>query len=153
MTCNDVLGKPSWQRMRCQSLTMEHRVVIVLRAFVVLVPPLSQRRHVVAGYGTYRTVRVLAEVSETCCCCLGHALQLKAEYFQFVHHPWHAIGHHAKVFGTHEHTGCLHELGQLLHCLTIPELVVATIVIIVVKAVEGLLVVVVERLVNEVELG
>ena len=59
----------------------------------------------------------------------------------------------AKVLGTHKHTGCLYQFGQLLHCLTIPELVVATIEIVVVEAVEGLLVVVVERLVDEVELG
>ena len=48
MTCYDVFGKPSWQRMWGWSLTIEHRVVIVLRTFVVLIPPLSQCRHVVA---------------------------------------------------------------------------------------------------------
>ena len=132
MTRNDVLCKPSWQRMRSRSLTMEHRVIVVLRTFIVLVPPLAERRHVVAGYGANRAVWVLAEMSEARCGRLWHALQLKAEYLQLFHHPRNTVGHHAEVLSANEHTCGLYQLGQLLHSLTIPELIVATIIIVVV---------------------
>ena len=87
MTGNDILGEPSWQRMGCRAFAVEHRVVVILRTFVVLVPPLAERGHIVAGYGTYRTVRVLAEMSEARSGRLGHALELEAEYSELLHHP------------------------------------------------------------------
>src|SRR5574344_1566446 len=91
-------------------------------------------------------------MTEAHCIVLRHRLYLKTQDAQLVHHPWHAVGHHTEVFGTYEHTCCLCELRHLFHCLLIPELVVATIEIVVVEAVEIILVVVPELLVDEVEL-
>ena len=39
----------------------------------------------------------------------GHRLYLETEDAQFVHHPWHTVGHHAEVFGAYEHAGGLGE--------------------------------------------
>ena len=144
MTCYNLFCQFTGQRMRCCILTSEHGVVVVLCTTIVLVPPLTQRRHVVTRYGTYRTIGIAVDVAEAHCGRLWHALQLEAEYFQLVHHPRHTVGHHAEVFSTYQHACRLHQLRQFLHCLTIPELVVAMIVVVVVEAVERLLIVVVE---------
>ena len=71
---------------------------------------------------------------------LRHRLNLQAEDAQLVHHPWHTVGHHTEVFGTNEHSCCLCQSRQFLHCLIVPELVVATIEIVVVQSVEEILV-------------
>ena len=72
MTAYDVLGKPSWQRVRGCTTTIEHGVVVGLRAFLILVPPLTQRRHVMRGNGTYRTIRIATEMTETNLVILRH---------------------------------------------------------------------------------
>src|SRR5574344_216438 len=101
------------------------------------------------GDGAYRAVGIAREMTETNGVSLRHRLYLKTEDAQLVHHPWHAVGHHTKVFGTYEHTCGLSELRHLLHSLLIPELVVAAIEIIVVEAVEVILVVVPQLLVDK----
>ena len=84
---------------------------------------------------------------------LRHRLYLQTQDAQLVHYPWHAVGHHTEVFGTYKHACCLGELGHLLHCLLIPELVVTTIEVVVVETVEIILVIVPQLLVDEVELN
>ena len=83
---------------------------------------------------------------------LRHTLQFEAQYLEIVHHPWHTIGHHTKVFSTHKHARCLHKLRQFLHGLTIPELVIATIIVVIIYAVEDCLIAVIECFIREVEL-
>ena len=136
--------------MRSRTLTIEHRVVILLGTLDVLIPPLTKRWHIVAGDGANRAVWVATQMAKLHARVLWHTLQLKAQYLQLIHHPRHAIRHHTEVFGTYQHTGSLHQLRQLLHRLTIPILVVTTIEVVVVKAVERSLVIIIERLEDEV---
>ena len=84
---------------------------------------------------------------------LWHALEFQTQYFQLVHYTRHTVWHHTEVFGTNQHAGSLNQFRQLFHRLLIPELVVAAIEIVVVKAVERSLVIIIERLVDKVELG
>ena len=58
MPRDDVAGEPSWQRVRGLPTSVEHGVVVFLRTFRVFVPPLPERRHVVAGDGAYGAVWV-----------------------------------------------------------------------------------------------
>ena len=51
MAGDDVSCQPAWERMRSRSFTIEHRVVILLGAGDVLVPPHTQGRHIMAGDG------------------------------------------------------------------------------------------------------
>ena len=81
-----------------------------------------------------------------------HRLQFERQYAQFVHHPRNTVGHHSKILSTHQHSCRLHQKRQFLHCLTIPELVVATVVIVVVQFVEQELVTIEKRLIDEIEL-
>jgi hypothetical protein len=83
----------------------------------------------------------------------AHVVEFQTQNLQFIHHPWHTIRHHTKVFCTNQHAGSLNQLRQLLHRLLIPELVVAAIEVVIVKTVECSLVIIIERLVDKVELG
>ena len=49
----------------------------------------------------------------------------------------HAIGNHTQVLTAYQHSGGLCQLRQLVHSLLAPELVVAVVVVVVVQAVEG----------------
>ena len=94
----------------------------------------------------------MREFAETCRRILWHRLNLQREDAQFVHHPGHAVGHHAEIFGADEHTGGLCQFGQFLHSLRVPELVVTTVEVVVVETVEDELVVVPQCLIDEVVL-
>ncbi len=123
-----------------------------MRALFVLIPPLTQRGHVVTGYGTYRPERISAQVTETSPWVFRHTLYFQTENLQVFHHPWHAVGYHTEVFRTNQHAGSLYQLGQLAHGFPIPELVVATIEIVVIQLVECVFVYVVKTLVDIIEL-
>ena len=152
MAGDDVASQPSRQWMRCAATSVEHGIEVVLRALIILVPPLAERRHIVRGNGAYRAIGVLAQVTEPHVGVFGHALYLQAEYLEVFQHPWNAVGHHAQVFRAYQHACGLHQSRQLAHGLPIPELVVAAIEIVIVKAVEGLFVAVVQALVDEIVL-
>ena len=81
-----------------------------------------------------------------------HGLDLEREDAQLIHDPGHAVGHHAEVLGTDKHAGGLCQAWQFLHGLLIPVLVVATVEIVVVEAVEGILVLIPESLIDKVVL-
>ena len=139
--------------MRSRITTIEHRIVVFLRALPVLVPPDTQRGHIVGGNRTDGAVGILREMAELHLRVFRHRLEFEREDAQFVHHPRHTVGHHTQVLGTYEHTGGLGEFGQFLHGLAVPELVVATVIVVVVEFVEDELITVVETLVDEVELN
>ena len=153
MAADDVTSQPAWEWMRCWSLTVEHRIVILLGTLDILIPPHAQSRHIMARDGTYRAVWVTAQMSELNRWILWHALEFQTQYLQLVHYPRHTVWHHTEVFGTNQHAGSLNQFRQLFHRLLIPELVVAAIEIVVVKAVERCLVIIIERLVDKVKLG
>ena len=79
----------------------------------------------------------------------GHRLHFERQNAQLVHHPCHAIGHHPEVFGAYQHACGFYQLGQLFHRLVVPELVVATIIVVVVKAIEHGLVLIPKSFVDE----
>ena len=89
----------------------------------------------------------MRQLAKTCCRVLGHRLNLQRKNTQFVHHPGHAVGHHTQVFCTNEHTGGLRQLGQFLHRLRVPELVVAMIEVVIVETVEAVLLTIVQLVV------
>ena len=89
----------------------------------------------------------MRQLAETCCRILGHRLDLQREDAQLVHHPGHAVGHHTQVFCTDEHTGGLRQLGQFLHRLRVPELVVAMIEVVIVETVEAVLLTIIQLVV------
>ena len=144
MTADDILSQPVGQRVGSRASTIEHRVEVVLRALLVLIPPLAQGGHVVSRDGVDTAIGVAREVSEARGRILRHRLDLEREDAQLVHHPGHAVGHHTEILGTDEHAGGLCELGQLLHRLSIPELVVATVEVVVVELVEVILLILAE---------
>ena len=120
---------------------IEHRGEVLLRLGGILVPPLSQRRHVVSRDGAYRAVGVLRQMSEPHLWVLGHGLDLERENPQLVHHPRHAVRHHAEILGTYQHPRGLSQTRQLLHGLRIPVVVIAAVEVVVVQAVEAVLLV------------
>ena len=126
---------------------MEHAIEVVLSTFLVLVPPLTQCGHVVGRDGTYRTVGVTRQMAEAYGVILRHRLDLQREDAQLVHHPGHTVGYHTQVFRTAEHAGSLCQTRQLLHGLLVPELIVTTVEVVVVQAVEVILLAIVQSLV------
>ena len=67
---------------------------------------------------------------------LRHRLNFKREDSQFVHHPRHTVRNHTQVFCTAKHTCSLRQTWQFFHSLIIPELVISTIEIVIIEAVE-----------------
>ena len=132
MTRNNITCQPSGQWMRSSITAVEHGVVILLCAPRVFIPPLTECRHIVRGDGTYAAIGVARQMTEFHLRVFGHRLQFEAEDFQSVHHPWHAVGHHSKVFGTYQHSCGIYKFGQFAHGFPIPELVVAPVIIVVV---------------------
>ena len=147
VTAHDILGQPAGQRTGCRTATTQRRVVVGLRTLFVLVPPLTQGWHVVGRDGIHAAIGVMRQLAKTCRRILGHGLDLQRENAQFVHHPGHAVGHHTQVFCTNEHTGGLRQLGQFLHRLRVPELVVAMIEVVIVETVEAVLLTIVQLVV------
>ena len=80
---------------------------------------------------------------------LGHTLDFQRKNLQFVHHPGHTVGNHAKVFATWEHGLGFKEFGKLFHGGLVPEFVVALIVVMVVETHEVLALVGVEAFEDE----
>ena len=127
-------------------------VVVALRLLGVFLPPATQGGHVVGGDGADGTVGIPFGVSELLAGVLRHALYLEREDAQLVHYPRHAGRNHAEVFAADEHAGGLRQLREFLHGLLSPEIVVAVVVVLVVQAVEGGFLPVVQRAVDVVVL-
>ena len=140
MVHHHLLCHVSGQWVWSGSLLPEHGVVVFLREVAVFVPPLAKGGHIVGEYGAYGAIWVFGKHAKLHVHIFRHRLDFEAENAELVDDPWHTIGHHAEVFGTHEHTGGFHKAWEFLHCLTIPEVVVATIEVVVVEAVEGFLI-------------
>ena len=82
-----------------------------------------------------------------------HTLKLKAKDAQLVDYPWHTVGHHTQIFCANQHSCSIDKLRKLSHCLAIPEMVIASVEVIVVELIEDLLVAIVETLIDKVELN
>ena len=142
MAGDDFLCQTCRHGMRSIAFVEKHGVIIVLSTLFILVPPHPQRRGIVAGDGTDRTIRIMRQVAEANTSVFRHRLKFEGKDAQLIHHPLNTIGHHAQVFSADEHTGSLHKTRQFLHGLPIPEMIVPTIEIIIIEAVEGIFIVV-----------
>ena len=79
---------------------------------------------------------------------LGHTLHLKALNAQLLHHFRHTGRNHAEVFAAGNHFCGIDQSGQLFQGFLLPKLVVAVVVEILINAVDGLLLVVAEGLID-----
>ena len=67
------------KRMRRRTSFVEHRVVILLGPFPILVPPLAQRWHVVTAKSVYRTIRESREIAKAHTGIFGHRLYFERQ--------------------------------------------------------------------------
>ena len=84
------------------------------------------------GYGTYAAPWIAVQYSKAHTAVLGHRNKFQRQYLQLVQYPWHTVGNHAKVLGTHKHVGSIYKQRQFLHRLLVPELVVAAVEVVIV---------------------
>jgi hypothetical protein len=96
-------------------------------------------------YGAHTAVRVAVWITKLQTILLRHRLHLEGEYPEVVHDGRHARRYHAKVFGADEHLSGFYQLRQFLHCLTLPEVIVALIEIIIIETIEDATLTVVEQ--------
>jgi hypothetical protein len=87
-------------------------------------------------YGAHTAVRVAVWITKLQTILLRHGLHLEGEYPEVVHDGRHARWNHAEVFGADEHLSGFYQLRQFLHCLTLPEVIVALIEIIIIETIE-----------------
>ena len=77
MPAHDVLGQPARQGVWCCTTTAQGCVVVGLCALFILIPPLTQRSHIVGRDGVDRTVGIMRQLSETDRIILWHRLDLE----------------------------------------------------------------------------
>ena len=89
--------------------------------------------------GANRANGVGVEVCKFKALLLGHLLDFERQDAQLVEHRFHAVGQHAQVLATNQHTRLLQDGWQALQGLLTPEERVALIEIVVVEPQEGVL--------------
>ena len=96
--------------------------------------------------GTYRVIGIVGGIVHAASIGLGHTLYLERENAQLIHNGRYTSGNHTEVFATDEHIGTVYQGRKFLHRLAIPEVIVAMIVEVVMQSIEGLTLVLGERL-------
>mmetsp|Transcript_771 Transcript_771/g.2054 ORF Transcript_771/g.2054 Transcript_771/m.2054 type:complete len:221 (+) Transcript_771:579-1241(+) len=110
--------------LRSISRALEHVVPEVLPAALVLLPPASHGRHVVARRGADAHVRVAVAVAKLGLDRRGgHALNAETHDHELVQDTSDARGDHAKVLAADKHARGVEERRQLHHGLVSPVLV------------------------------
>ena len=111
----------------------------------VFFPPLTYTSHIMGRGCTHGVIRIIRRIAEFLTRVFRHAGDVECKDFQCTHHCRHTIRNHTQILGTGKHVSGINHRGELPHSLTIPEIIMAMIVEIVIKAVETPAFVIVKR--------
>ena len=100
---DDLLSQMGRQMFGCPTLFLEHRGIITLGAFRTLLPPQTERRHIMGRERSHTAVRIAIQMRELKAILLGHGLYLERQDTQVIQHMRDTIGQHAQILGTTEH--------------------------------------------------
>ena len=148
MTGNHLLSQMGWQMFRGTSLLLKHGDIITLGALRALLPPQTERWHVVRRYRGHTAIGIAIEMSELIATLLGHRLDLERQDTETVEHRCHTIGQHPQILSTTEHTRITKDIRQTAHCLVAPEEVMTLEEIVIIESQEGILLLIVQSLID-----
>ena len=148
MTGNHLLSQMGRQMFRGTSLLLKHGDIITLCALRTLLPPQTERRHVVCGDCGHAAIRIAIEVSELIAALLGHRLDLERQDAETVKHRCHTIGQHPQILSTTEHTRITKDIRQTVHRLVTPEEVMTLEEIVIIESQESILLLIVQSLID-----
>lgn len=89
----------------------------------IFFPPAAHCAHIVGGGRHHRQIRRISGLEKSDARFFGHALYFKAQNTQPFHHAGHTIGHQSQILATNEHFRRFFQVGQLLHRLFFPEII------------------------------
>ena len=138
MTGDDFLGQMSREMLGSTTLFLKHRDIVALGAFRTLLPPETQRRHIVGGDGGDAAIDVTLEMGELETALLRHRLDLEREDTEGIEYRLHTFGEHAEVFCTTEHASVTEHLRETSHSRSTPEHIMTLVIIVVVQPHEGI---------------
>ena len=148
MAAHDFLAQPGRGIGGGIATVAEHLEEVACRTRRIFLPPSAQCGHVVRAGTAHRPTRISTDVGKFATVGFGHALNLEGEELKLLHHPGHAIGHHAQIFATGQHGGGAAECGEFGYGRGIPEVVVTLVIERMVQSLEGLTLVGIKALEN-----
>jgi len=134
----EYLAADPWlAEIRSLALIAENHLPELVCDLAILLPPCTDRIHVVSGSRADRKVWVICRMSESLLDRLRHTLDLERKNPEIVHHLRHRSRNHSEILAACKHSCRIKQGRKLLHGLVLPEFIVATVEEIIIKTVKG----------------
>ena len=135
MLVKNLAADPWLTIIRCLSLIAENHLPELFCNLTILFPPCTNRVHVMSRSGTYREIWIICRMCKRFLHRLRHTLYLERKDPEIRHYLRHSSRNHSEILTASKHSCRVEKCRKFLHGLFLPELVVATIEEVIVKAV------------------
>ena len=136
---DDLLSQMGRQMFGCPTLFLEHRGIITLGAFRTLLPPQTERRHIMGRERSHTAIGITIQMRELKTILFGHGLYFQRQDTEVIQHMRDAIRQHTQILCTTEHLCLTDSSLETMDGMLSPEEVMALIEEIIVKSHIGVL--------------